>query len=229
MVIAVARNQRRNQQGSENSRQDYAPVFTKKYARYSVHKIFFNRLRKQIYKKKPTFVKTLCMDNLFSIVILALALIILGLHFFPGKKRTAKNATSGDVNLQALQLQAYERLILLMERINPTELVLRHHNRAGTVADLHLLLLNTVRDETAHNCTQQLYVSNEAWAQVMAARNTITNLINQSAAALQPGDPAIALSKKILDNAALLDPSPTLNAVKAIKQEARRNIKPQAA
>jgi hypothetical protein len=166
------------------------------------------------------------MDTVFSIAILVLALIILGLNFFPGKKHKDKRAAPGNINLQTLQLQAYERLILLMERINPTELVLRYNNRTGTVADLQLFLLNVVREETAHNYAQQLYVSNEAWTQVMAARNTIMNLINQSAGAMQPGDPAVSLSKKIIDNAAILDPPPTLNAIKRIKAEARKNIKP---
>lgn len=164
------------------------------------------------------------MNNIFSIIILALALIILGLKFFPGKKQKARPAAADNVNLQALQLQACERLILLMERINPTELVLRCNSQAGTVADLQRFLLNVVRDETAHNCTQQLYVSNATWAQVMAARNTVMNLINQSAGALQPGDPAVTLSQKIINNAATLDPQPTLNAIKAIKAEAGKNM-----
>jgi hypothetical protein len=168
------------------------------------------------------------MNTVFSIVILVAALALLGLNFFHGKKPKAKSTASGDINLQALQLQAYERLILLMERINPTELVLRYHNRAGTAADLQLFLLNAVREETAHNYAQQLYVSNEAWTQVMAARNTIMNLINQSAGAMQPGDPAMSLSKKIIDNAAILDPPPTVNAIKRIKAEARKNIRQQA-
>jgi hypothetical protein len=164
------------------------------------------------------------MNTIFSIAIIVLMLIFLGLNVLPRKKRKMKNAPSGNVDIRAFRLQACERLILLMERINPTELVLRHTNRSGTVADLQLFLLNTVREETAHNYAQQLYVSNEVWSQVMAARNTVMNLINQSAGALKPGDAAVTLSKKIIDNTALLDPSPTLNAIKAIKAEARRNI-----
>jgi hypothetical protein len=164
------------------------------------------------------------MNTIFSIAIIVLMLIFLGLNLLPRKKRKMKNAPSGNVDIRALRLQACERLILLMERINPTELVLRYTNHSGTVADLQLFLLNTVREETAHNYAQQLYVSNEAWSRVMAARNTVMNLINQSAGTLKPGDAAVALSKKIIDNAALLDPSPTLNAIKAIKAEVRRNI-----
>jgi hypothetical protein len=167
------------------------------------------------------------MSTIFSVAIVVLTLTILLLNFFPWKKRKAKDAASGNVDFQVLQVQAYERLILLMERINPTELVLRYNNRAGTVTDLQRFLLHAVREETAHNYAQQLYVSNATWTQVMAACNTVMNLINQSAGALQPGDPAVALSKKIIDNAALLDPPPTLNAGKAIKAEFRRNIKSQ--
>ncbi|MDR3184260.1 MAG: hypothetical protein LBT49_02510 [Prevotellaceae bacterium] len=164
-------------------------------------------------------------NDIFSIAILILALIMLGFNFLPGRRRKTQGEAPQSADVRALQLQACERLILLMERINPTELVLRYSNHAGTAIDLQRLLLNAVRDETAHNYAQQLYVSNAAWAQVMAARNTIMNLINQSAGAMQPGDPAVALSKKIIDNAALLDPPPTLNAIKAIKADARKNIK----
>ncbi|MDR3180884.1 MAG: hypothetical protein LBT61_03025 [Prevotellaceae bacterium] len=169
------------------------------------------------------------MDNIFSNNILFIAILgamlILMLNYLPGRRRKTQGEAPQSADVRALQLQAYERLVLLMERMNPTELVLRYNNHAGTVADLQLFLLNAVREETAHNYAQQLYVSNAAWTQVMAARNTIMNLINQSAGALQPNDPAVALSKKIIDNAALFDPPPTLNAIKAIKAEARRHIR----
>jgi hypothetical protein len=166
------------------------------------------------------------MGDMLTIAIVILALLLFGFNFLPGKKQKAKRAASGAgrVDLQALRLQACERLILLMERINPTELVLRYNPRAGTVADLQLFLLNAVREETAHNYAQQLYVSGATWALVMAARNTIMNLINQSAGALQPGDPSATLAKKIIDNAATLDLQPTREAIKAIKAEVRRNI-----
>jgi hypothetical protein len=164
-------------------------------------------------------------------VLLILALTMTGLvSFFNiriGKKKTRTGKNDPTDSFPTLQLQAYERLILLMERMNPTELVLRYNNHADTVSDLQKLLLSAIRAETEHNYSQQLYVSNAVWEQIMAARNTVMNLINQSAAALQPSDPAVTLAKKVIDNSAALQPLPTHTAVKALKAEARKRSSQQ--
>jgi hypothetical protein len=167
------------------------------------------------------------MNNDITSILLVLALVALVLASFVQFKRKnpAKKgkATDNTLEMKAIRLQAYERLILLMERINPTELAMRYNGQADTVSTMQKLLLEAVRAETEHNYTQQLYISNTAWTQVMAARNTVMNLINQSATSLNPSDPAISLSKKIIDNAALLEPLPTLTTIKTLKAEAKAN------
>ncbi len=158
------------------------------------------------------------------LLILAIIFLLLAGYFNfnrpKNKKKTAKE-TPRNSDVITLRLQAYERLVLLMERLNPQELVMRYVAQAATVSDLQLLLLSTIRSETEYNYSQQLYVSNEAWSQIMAARNSVTSLVIQAATALQPEEPATALSRKIIELSSNLNPSPTHTAIKVLKQEIR--------
>jgi len=166
--------------------------------------------------------KDLLNSDVFIIVLVLMVTVVGMMSFYNRKaKRTTKNDSPDAGNFPALRLQACERLILLMERINPTELALRYVGYAGTVTGLQLVLLNAVRAETEHNYSQQLYVTNRTWEQVTAARHAVMNLINQSAAALKPDDPAMLLSKQMVDNAAALTPLPTFTAIQMLKAEAR--------
>ncbi len=163
------------------------------------------------------------MDILLVLAILFL--VLAGYFNFARPKKKIVRSTGNNGSTDALRLQAYERLILLMERINPQELVMRYVSHAGTVADLQLLLLSAVRSEMEHNFSQQLYVSNEAWTQVTAARHAVNTLINQAAAALPPEEPAITLSRKIIELSTTLNPLPTASAIKILKAEARSIFK----
>jgi len=139
--------------------------------------------------------------------------------FRPKKKQKPERVPNN--NFDPLRLQAYERLILLMERLTLSELVMRYAGQGGSVADLQLLLLGAVRAEMEHNYTQQIYVSSEAWNCVITARNSVSTIINQAAIALQPEEPAIALSKKIIEMAAA-EPAPsTSTAIRILKAEAQ--------
>jgi hypothetical protein len=55
-----------------------------------------------------------------------------------------------------LPLQAYERLSLLADRLSLKNLVTRLHSTAFTAAELHALLLESIRNEYEHNITQQV-------------------------------------------------------------------------
>ena len=62
-----------------------------------------------------------------------------------------------------LKLQAYERLILLCERIDITDLVLRMKAPGTSANELKSALLMAVQQEFEHNLTQQLYITEELW------------------------------------------------------------------
>ena len=72
-------------------------------------------------------------------------------------KKTISNQTL------PLRLQAYERVVLFIERVNPANLLIRLNSTAYPAAELHSLIVTEIRNEYQHNVTQQLYVSNRAW------------------------------------------------------------------
>ena len=121
-----------------------------------------------------------------------------------------------------LRLQAYERLTLFLERISPGPLVLRVHKSNMTSQMLHGELLATIREEFEHNVTQQIYVSDKAWAQVRKAKEETLRIIN--VAFEQTGDNAsgTALSQRVFETASRLGHLPTQEAVVALKEEVRR-------
>src|SRR6187399_253325 len=62
-----------------------------------------------------------------------------------------------------LRLQAYERIILFLERLQLNNLILRVREDDMNVKQFQLALLQTVRAEMDHNLTQQVYVATATW------------------------------------------------------------------
>jgi hypothetical protein len=98
-----------------------------------------------------------------------------------------------------LQLQAYERLVLLTERIALSELINRLYQPGLSSLEMKQLLLDNIRQEFAYNTSQQLYVSQLAWDAVRNLKEQEIMLINQVYSTLQPTDPAAIFTKKILE------------------------------
>ncbi|CAG4993728.1 hypothetical protein DYBT9275_01223 [Dyadobacter sp. CECT 9275] len=120
-----------------------------------------------------------------------------------------------------LRLQAYERMCLFLERISPNNLLLRLTPSAANALELHQILLREIRDEYNHNIAQQMYMSNHAWEQLTSAMNEIVAVINQSAAEVNPEDPATNLAKKIFSHVIEKETQPAANALKVLKEEVR--------
>ncbi len=87
-----------------------------------------------------------------------------------------------------LRLQAYERMALYLERIEPNQLVMRIHAPGLTVAQEQNLLLTAIRSEFEHNLSQQIYISNEVWNKVCDARDDIIEIINTVAGQMENPD-----------------------------------------
>jgi len=98
-----------------------------------------------------------------------------------------------------LQLQAYERLILLTDRIAIPNLIHRVNQPGLSVRDMQSLLAMSIRQEFEHNITQQIYVSPEAWDAVRNFKEQNLLIINQVASFMPADAPGIELSKNLLD------------------------------
>lgn len=91
-----------------------------------------------------------------------------------------------------IKLQAYERLALLLERINSTKLVLRIAPLSEDKLAYQNLLIQNIEQEFDHNLTQQIYVSDECWTMLISAKNTTIQNIRKVAL-----DPATNNSKEL--------------------------------
>ena len=79
------------------------------------------------------------------------------------------------------RLQAYERLTLLLERIDPNKLLVRVNPYSDSIDDYEKLLIKNIEQEFEHNITQQVYVSVECWNIIQAAKNATIHVIRQAA------------------------------------------------
>jgi hypothetical protein len=123
-----------------------------------------------------------------------------------------------------IRLQAYERMALFLERISPNNLLIRLNGRAGIVVEFQQLMLAEIREEYSHNLSQQVYMSDQAWAMVKNAMNETVALINWSARDLAPNSPALELSKRIFEVIIEKNVNPSDEALRVIKQEIRLNF-----
>jgi hypothetical protein len=80
-----------------------------------------------------------------------------------------------------LRLQAYERLTLLLERIDPNSLLIRVKPKGNDLNKYEQDLVSSIEDEFVHNLSQQIYVSVEMWNVTRTTKNTTIQIIRQTA------------------------------------------------
>lgn len=120
-----------------------------------------------------------------------------------------------------IRLQAYERIILFLERISPNSIVMRLQTPNMTVQQLQKEMLITIRSEFEHNLSQQLYLSIEAWEQVKIAKEKTIKLINICAEECSPNDLAIKFSQILFEKLIEIEKAPTQEAINFLKEEIR--------
>ena len=142
------------------------------------------------------------------IIAVAFALLVAGVlvYLFLKQRKELKHvqqqgagAGKEDAATRQLQLQAYERLILLVDRIALPNLIQRVAQPELSAREMQSLLIHTIRQEFEHNITQQIYVSAEAWDAVRNYKEQNLLIINQIASFLPPDATGFDLNKHILD------------------------------
>jgi hypothetical protein len=123
-----------------------------------------------------------------------------------------------------IKLQAYERIILFLERISLESMLPRVSTADMSAAQLHSALLTTIRSEFEHNLSQQIYMSQQAWEVARSARSNMIKIINSEAEKMRPEATAMALSKQLLEKIMELEKEPTRTAIEFIKAEVGRMI-----
>jgi hypothetical protein len=80
-----------------------------------------------------------------------------------------------------LRLQAFERLVLFLERISPGQLLSRIKPVGENKFDYENLLIASIEQEFEHNLVQQVYVSQKCWDAIKASKNSTISLIRKTA------------------------------------------------
>lgn len=83
-------------------------------------------------------------------------------------------------NAMPLRLQAYERMVLFLERINPAKLLIRITPQSSNKHNYEEYLIAQIEQEYEHNLTQQIYISAECWDIITTAKNATIQLIRKS-------------------------------------------------
>ena len=120
-----------------------------------------------------------------------------------------------------VRLQAYERSILLLERISPESMILRISHADYSARQLHQELLTQITQEFEHNIAQQTYISTEAWEKMKSAKNQVINLVNETAKEVKPDAPGPTLAKLILERLSELKNPPSQVAIDYLKGEVK--------
>ena len=128
--------------------------------------------------------------NILGICILAgIVVLVAGATYITKMIMEAKakiaaleNSKGNRAVLLPLRLQAYERMALFLECIDPNQLIMRIHTAGLTVAQEQNLLLTAIRSEFEHNLSQQIYISDSVWEKICDAKGDIESIINTVAA-----------------------------------------------
>lgn len=135
------------------------------------------------------------------------------------EKRNKELAQSIHSTTLPMRIQAYERLALLLERISPESLIMRINKPNMTARQLQNELLASIRAEFEHNLSQQVYISNDAWELIRAARSNVINMVNAAADQLNDDATALTLSQKIFEQVVQLKSPPVQEALEFLKAE----------
>lgn len=124
--------------------------------------------------------------ELLSYTLPAIVTGLVAYHFFDlhtkneeGRRRYLLNKEA-QKNVLPLRLQAYERMSLYMERINPTKLLIRIAPLSNDKNDYENLIIAQIEQEFEHNLTQQIYMSDECWTIIVTAKNATIQMIRKS-------------------------------------------------
>ena len=168
------------------------------------------------------------MDNTTLSLLLSIAAILISLvTFYLLNNNQKKNKSAGPAfSTRPLQLQAYERLVVLTERIALPNLISRVSQAELSAREMQLLLLETIKQEFEYNSSQQIYVNPVAWQALNNLKEQNMLIINQVAKTLPAEANAIDLNKKIMELVMAQDKNALHNIVlEAINYEARKLMK----
>lgn len=124
-----------------------------------------------------------------------------------------------------LKLDAYEKMALFLEKIEPSSIVMRIHKPGMSAKLLHADLLRGIREDFEQNMSKQIYITPNAWELIKQAKEETVKIINISFQKMEEDASGIDLSKDIFETMMQMGQSPSGIALNYIHQEVSQLIK----
>lgn len=164
-----------------------------------------------------------------SVIVFLTAYFILKQVFDKQAKETREELTmqlkkENAKMLTPVRMQAYERMVLFLERIAPSHLILRQNQSELNTFQFQTRLIHAIREEFEHNLSQQLYISTIAWEQVVQAKEEIVRIINTAASQLKSDDPSVKLGELIINTEKSMKTPIVKKAIDSLKKELQENL-----
>ncbi|MES2811769.1 MAG: hypothetical protein V4670_04795 [Bacteroidota bacterium] len=121
-----------------------------------------------------------------------------------------------------LRLQAYERMAIFLERINPSKLLIRVAPMSDDKSLYEIFIIDHIEQELEHNLAQQIYITEDCWNVILTAKNTLIQNIRKTAMSDKITN-ADKLREAILSNM-MEQESPTNIALAYLKKEVTQII-----
>lgn len=144
------------------------------------------------------------------------------------QSKSSKNPATNNGELAKhffpLQVEAYQRMVLFLERIAPNNMIMRLNNPGLPAKAFQEKLLSSVRQEYEHNLAQQIFISPKSWEMVKTSKEDVLKIINMAATKMEDKALANDLSKGVFEITAQLKEQPTAAAIQQLKAELNKIV-----
>lgn len=155
------------------------------------------------------------------------AIVVFFTSYFLLKNQSDENITKLRLELRQqsqnvispVKLQAYERLVLFLERISPQQLILSDNQPGISALALKHTMINHIQQEFNYNLSQQVYISNQAWNVIRVVKEQVIGLVNVCASDLPEDASSTDLSRAIITKLLSNGEQPTEKAINFLKAE----------
>ncbi len=160
-----------------------------------------------------------------SLVVLALAYLLIKAFLENEiKKQVLEIKRASSRVITPIQLQAYERLILFLERIQPSGLIMRVSKANQSKDQLRNAMISNIRDEFEHNLSQQVYISSKAWELVKNAKENVISTVNAAASKSKDDAPGTEFAGLVIEIWSSQKQDPVNRAIEFLKEEIREKF-----
>ncbi|MDO4763084.1 MAG: hypothetical protein Q4A00_01715 [Flavobacteriaceae bacterium] len=83
-----------------------------------------------------------------------------------------------DKSNSQIKLQAYERMLIFLERLRPQNLVEKFDKELST-REFVFLLEKSIKEELEYNTSQQLYINDESWENIIRSKDNVLHLLHR--------------------------------------------------